>query len=84
MWEGIRNRSISRSEEIKKDCVVIPIMFVAEVEKWREPGKGEVWGIIPVRLFYGNSNVISLHTPNPRYHRKIRGFGVCLTVRPRH
>jgi putative transposase len=36
-----RNRSISCSEEIKKDCAVIPIIRLTEVEKWRQPGNGD-------------------------------------------
>ena len=46
---------------VKKDYAVIPIMFVPEVKKWRQPGKGEAERIIPVSSFSGNSKVIFLH-----------------------
>jgi hypothetical protein len=59
---------------VKKDCALLPIIILAEVEKRREPGKGEAKEIIPIRPIFGNSNVISLYTTNPRYRRKIRGF----------
>ncbi len=47
---------------VKKDCAVIPVIVVGEVEKWRELGKREPEGIIPVIPFSGISNVIPLNT----------------------
>jgi hypothetical protein len=56
---------------VKKDCAVIPVIVVPEVEKWWEPGKGEVERLNPVKPFFGNSNVISLHILNPLWVRRL-------------
>jgi hypothetical protein len=47
---------------------------VAEVEKWREPGKGEGERLNPVNTFSGISFVISLHTSDPRSPPSTGGF----------
>jgi hypothetical protein len=59
---------------VKECCALLPIMFVAEVEKWREPGKGEGERLNPVNTFSGISFVISLHTSDPRSPPSTGGF----------
>jgi len=83
-YEIDRVNPISCSEEIKKDCAVIPIIVAAEVKKWLKCKKSDEERLTPVRTILGNSNVISLHTPNPRYRRNQSGVShkeECVSLR---